>query len=182
MDTVDATRFFDEHVTADAVHENIAAVDLAGGLVRVEPTLIDDILFGAQALVELEARWAAVLLDAWHAAQTALHAALDATVGAHTRPSTSALPAAASRPTTRARRHPQLSRHRGTVGPRLRCGGRICSRAMVIPAARRSAAEGSGDARRWPMSRWRGRCVPVGYRLVMRFSAPLLTDAGRQHA
>ena len=29
--------FFDEHVEADAVHENIAAVDLAGGLVRQEP-------------------------------------------------------------------------------------------------------------------------------------------------
>ena len=34
----DARRaFFDEHVEADAVHENIAAVDLAGGLARAEP-------------------------------------------------------------------------------------------------------------------------------------------------
>ena len=32
-----ATDFFDEHVEADAVHENIAAVDLAGGLARQEP-------------------------------------------------------------------------------------------------------------------------------------------------
>src|SRR5439155_7052144 len=31
-----ATAFFDEHVTADAVHEQIAVVDLAGGLVRQE--------------------------------------------------------------------------------------------------------------------------------------------------
>ena len=30
--------FFDEHVEADAVHENIAAVDLAGGLVARIPT------------------------------------------------------------------------------------------------------------------------------------------------
>jgi hypothetical protein len=73
----DATTFFDEHVTADAVHENIAAVDLAGGLVRAEPPLVDDILFGAQALVELEARWATALLDAWAADRTALlHAEL----------------------------------------------------------------------------------------------------------
>lgn len=72
----DATTFFDEHVTADAVHENIAAVDLAGGLVRVEPPLVDDILFGARALVELEGRWATALLDAWAADRTALHAAL----------------------------------------------------------------------------------------------------------
>src|SRR3954470_21308949 len=32
-----ATDFFDEHVEADAVHENLAAVDLAGGLARLEP-------------------------------------------------------------------------------------------------------------------------------------------------
>ena len=32
-----ATAFFDEHVEADAVHESIAAVDLAGGLARLEP-------------------------------------------------------------------------------------------------------------------------------------------------
>jgi hypothetical protein len=80
LDGTDITAFFDEHVTADAVHENIAAVDLAGGLVRVEPRLIDDVLFGARALVELEARWATVLLDAWHEQQTALHAPVDATV------------------------------------------------------------------------------------------------------
>jgi hypothetical protein len=52
-----ATAFFDEHVTADAVHENIAAVDLAGGLARQEPALAPDILWGARALVELEGRW-----------------------------------------------------------------------------------------------------------------------------
>ena len=34
-----ATEFFDEHVAADAVHEEIAAVDLAGGLARSEPAL-----------------------------------------------------------------------------------------------------------------------------------------------
>lgn len=72
----DATRFFDEHVTADAVHENIAAVDLAGGLVRAEPPLVDDILFGARALLELDGRWATALLDAWTADRTALHADL----------------------------------------------------------------------------------------------------------
>ena len=32
-----ATRFYDEHVEADAVHEQIAAHDMCGGLVRVEP-------------------------------------------------------------------------------------------------------------------------------------------------
>jgi hypothetical protein len=72
LDSVAATAFFDEHVTADAVHENIAAVDLAGGLVRAEPALLDDVLFGARALVELEGRWATSLLGAWAAGTSAL--------------------------------------------------------------------------------------------------------------
>jgi hypothetical protein len=61
----DATLFFDEHVTADAVHENIAAVDLAGGLVRQEPSLCQDVLWGALALQYLDARWAGEVLAAW---------------------------------------------------------------------------------------------------------------------
>ena len=57
-----APTFFDEHVEADAVHENIAAVDLAGGLARAEPELAADILWGARALVAVEARWAGHVL------------------------------------------------------------------------------------------------------------------------
>ena len=53
----DATLFFDEHVTADAVHENIAAVDLAGGLAAQDPALVPDILWGARALSNLDRRW-----------------------------------------------------------------------------------------------------------------------------
>jgi hypothetical protein len=60
-----ATAFFDEHVLADAIHENIAAVDLAGGLARQQPELAADIIWGARALVFLEVRWAAYLLDSW---------------------------------------------------------------------------------------------------------------------
>jgi hypothetical protein len=61
----ETTDFFDEHVTADAVHEAIAAVDLAGGLVRQDPALSADVIWGARALVELEGRFARRLLDAW---------------------------------------------------------------------------------------------------------------------
>jgi hypothetical protein len=68
----DATAFFDEHVEADAVHEAIAAVDLAGGLVRQQPALAGDVLWGARALVAVEARWAAHLLDAWEAGRSSL--------------------------------------------------------------------------------------------------------------
>src|SRR4051794_30281920 len=60
-----ATAFFDEHVLADAVHENIAAVDLAGGLARQQPHLAGGVLWGARALVFLEGRWASYLLDSW---------------------------------------------------------------------------------------------------------------------
>jgi heme oxygenase-like protein len=65
FDTPEATRFFDEHVEADAVHENIAAVDLAGGLARQEPALADQIVWGARALVAIERRWAEHVLSAW---------------------------------------------------------------------------------------------------------------------
>ena len=46
-------RFFDEHVEADAVHEAIAAVDLAGGL-AARSRAAADILWGARALAALE--------------------------------------------------------------------------------------------------------------------------------
>jgi Iron-containing redox enzyme len=68
----EVTDFYDEHVEADAVHENIAAYDLAGGLARQEPELADDILFGARALLALEDRFARRLLAAWENGETSL--------------------------------------------------------------------------------------------------------------
>ena len=70
-----ATAFYDEHVLADAVHENIAAVDLAGGLARLEPRLAGDILFGAAALVELDRRASRHLLGAWGRGESSLRPA-----------------------------------------------------------------------------------------------------------
>jgi hypothetical protein len=67
-----ATDFFDEHVEADAVHENVAAVDLAGGLARQDPAIAGDVLWGARALVDVEARWARHLLDSWEAGRSSL--------------------------------------------------------------------------------------------------------------
>lgn len=67
-----ATEFFEEHVEADAVHESVAAVDLAGGLARDEPVLTADILFGARAVIALDGLWSAALLDAWDKGETAL--------------------------------------------------------------------------------------------------------------
>ncbi len=67
-----AAEFFDEHVEADAVHENIAAVDLAGGLMRQEPALGPDVMFGAEALAELDRRSARQVLGCWSAGETSL--------------------------------------------------------------------------------------------------------------
>jgi hypothetical protein len=68
----DVTDFYDEHVEADAVHESIAAWDLADALARAEPSLARDVLFGGEALLTLEARWAQHLLDAWTQDETSL--------------------------------------------------------------------------------------------------------------
>jgi hypothetical protein len=67
-----ATDFYDEHVEADAVHESIAAWDLAHGLARIEPALAPDILMGARALLALDGRWAQHLMDAWSEGETSL--------------------------------------------------------------------------------------------------------------
>jgi hypothetical protein len=61
----DTTRFFDEHIEADAVHEQIAAHDLAGALAVREPDLVDDILFGAAAALATDGLVARHLLAAW---------------------------------------------------------------------------------------------------------------------
>ncbi|MDX6637845.1 MAG: hypothetical protein QOJ01_1356 [Solirubrobacterales bacterium] len=68
----EATDFYDEHVEADAVHENIAAYDLAGGLARQEPELAADIVFGARALLHLEDRFGTHLLESWRRGATSL--------------------------------------------------------------------------------------------------------------
>ncbi len=69
-----ATAFFDEHVEADAVHEQIVAHDLAGALVADEPHLLDDVLLGARIGLGLDARSAARLLECWAAGATSLRA------------------------------------------------------------------------------------------------------------
>jgi hypothetical protein len=68
----EATEFYDEHVEADSVHENIAAYDLAGGLARQEPELAGQILFGVRALLVCEKRFASHILDSWRAGASSL--------------------------------------------------------------------------------------------------------------
>ena len=67
-----ATRYFDEHVEADAAHGAIAANDLAGSLVQQDWRLEADVLFGAAALLGLDARWADHLLTTWSRGRSSL--------------------------------------------------------------------------------------------------------------
>jgi len=70
------TAYHDEHVVADAIHESIAAVDLAGGLAGQDPELGVDALWGAACLIELEGRFARHVAAAWEAGESSLRAPL----------------------------------------------------------------------------------------------------------
>ncbi|MBS2939773.1 iron-containing redox enzyme family protein [Nocardioides sp. J2M5] len=58
-------RYYDEHVEADAVHEQLAAHDVCGTLAEDEPGQVGEILFGAFTCLDVEARLADALLDSW---------------------------------------------------------------------------------------------------------------------
>ena len=57
--------YYDEHVEADAVHEQLAARDICGTLAEDEPDQVAEILFGAFTCLDLEARLATALLTTW---------------------------------------------------------------------------------------------------------------------
>ncbi|MGI9020494.1 MAG: iron-containing redox enzyme family protein [Solirubrobacterales bacterium] len=76
----EAVEFFDEHVEADSVHENIAAYDLAQALAVQQPDLTAQVVFGAEALLELESRLAQALLSAWADGRSSLRAQAGAVV------------------------------------------------------------------------------------------------------
>ncbi|MEO5852817.1 MAG: iron-containing redox enzyme family protein [Nocardioides sp.] len=59
--------YYDEHVEADAVHEQLAVREICAPLVEQEPALLEDVFLGAFTCLDLEARTARVLLDAWAA-------------------------------------------------------------------------------------------------------------------
>lgn len=68
----DVTEYFDEHVEADAVHEQIAGRDLAGRLVEQDPTLGGDVMWGAAACLALDGWWAQHVLGRWESGGTSL--------------------------------------------------------------------------------------------------------------
>lgn len=69
--------FFDVHVTADALHEQLAAHDLCGGLVADEPELTEQIVFGAAACLHVDRRFASYVLGEWENGRTSLRRDVD---------------------------------------------------------------------------------------------------------
>ncbi|RKR87375.1 heme oxygenase-like protein [Micromonospora pisi] len=61
----EATRFYDEHVVADAVHEQIATYDLCGSFAAAEPARAADVLFGAACCLTLDRLVAEHMLASW---------------------------------------------------------------------------------------------------------------------
>ncbi|MFC4071816.1 iron-containing redox enzyme family protein [Actinoplanes subglobosus] len=69
-----ATAFYDEHVEADAVHEQIAAHDLCGSFATAEPELAGQVVWGARCALAVDNLWAQSVLDAWAAGGSSLRA------------------------------------------------------------------------------------------------------------
>lgn len=61
------TDYFDEHVEADSVHEQVALRDICDAAVAAEPGLREDVRFGAAAYLWLEAASGRALMAAWAA-------------------------------------------------------------------------------------------------------------------
>jgi len=57
--------YYEEHIEADAVHEQLAARDICGGLLEDAPELTEDVMFGVFSCTDLEARFAQRALTEW---------------------------------------------------------------------------------------------------------------------
>lgn len=68
--------FYDEHVEADAVHEQVVRHDVIGGLLAEEPELATDVAFGIDATEYLEDRLGRSLLADWRAGRSSLRTPL----------------------------------------------------------------------------------------------------------
>ncbi|SOD63146.1 Iron-containing redox enzyme [Streptomyces zhaozhouensis] len=67
-----AERFYEEHVEADAVHEQLVRREVVAGLVEDAPELAADVVFGIEATGLVEDALAGHLLDAWRGGRSAL--------------------------------------------------------------------------------------------------------------
>lgn len=70
-----AARYFEEHVEADAIHEQIAARDVCAAVVEQTPDLLSEVVFGALCTVHLDRLSADDLLTRWGVADDESEAA-----------------------------------------------------------------------------------------------------------
>lgn len=68
----ETTLFYDEHVEADAIHEQLMVRSVCAELAAAEPSFITDIVFGELCYLMIEDLVAAHLLQAWEAGETSL--------------------------------------------------------------------------------------------------------------
>ena len=73
----DVTDYFDEHVEADAVHEQIAGRDMAGALAEDRPELLPDIMFGAAACLTVDGWMGQHMLESWTEGRSSLRAGVE---------------------------------------------------------------------------------------------------------
>ncbi|MFH8621178.1 iron-containing redox enzyme family protein [Streptomyces vietnamensis] len=71
-----AERYYEEHVEADAVHEQLVRREVVGGLLDDEPDLAPDVAFGIAATCLLEDRLGDRVMEAWSRGESALRAPL----------------------------------------------------------------------------------------------------------
>lgn len=64
--------FYDVHVDVDEGHQEVATERMVGGLMQDDPTLANDVLFGACALTAVEAGFSRHVLGKWRAGRSSL--------------------------------------------------------------------------------------------------------------
>jgi hypothetical protein len=67
-----AARFYDVHVAADGFHEQLARDRLLAGFVDQHPDEVDEVIFGATALMHVERQLAEHLIRCWEQGRTSL--------------------------------------------------------------------------------------------------------------
>jgi hypothetical protein len=65
LDLSSAAEYFDEHVEADAVHEQVAARDICGSVVHDDPGQLREVVFGVVTALHLDALSGVELLTRW---------------------------------------------------------------------------------------------------------------------
>jgi hypothetical protein len=60
-----AAGFFDEHVHADSIHDQLAGQQMVGGALKADPSLADDVVFGVRSAMDVGTQLADHLLSSW---------------------------------------------------------------------------------------------------------------------